>query len=330
MAARQVIPDTLKGLAIVLMVYGHATHVGSLAAYQKLAVEIIYTFHMPIFLIVSGYFFNIKNNPYETGKALLSRIALPYLIFVTLYLIGLILIQKIGIPTSNAPPSSFIDLLDCIFLHPRGAYWFLHSLILIQICLILTKIFGTRSKLDELTLLIISLFLLAILCNYNLLLPRTTLYFLLGIIIRRFGWGFPISVKTGLFLIAIILILAKNEIFNFSFMQVVWSLSIITFLSGLCRFMEGSLIITIFAWLGRNSLIVLVLHAIFIVLLKPLSYMILKIDQTGLVYSLIVVITTILGCIYCAYLLDKIRVSKYFFGTKSIYSIFKPIYIITE
>lgn len=122
MKIRQIIPDWLKGLAIVLMVYGHITHLGSLAAYQTQIVKIIYTFHMPLFLIISGFFFNMKNEPYEIGKKLVNRIVRPYLIFISLYLFGLILIQRTGIPTSNAPPASFIDFFDIVFLRPRGAY----------------------------------------------------------------------------------------------------------------------------------------------------------------------------------------------------------------
>ncbi len=321
MKNRQLIPDWLKGIAIVLMVYGHTTHIGSLAAFQKQVVEIIYTFHMPLFLIISGFFFNSKKDPYETCKNLISRIVRPYLIFISLYLISLYLIQRVGIPTSNPPPSSLIDFLEIIFLHPRGAYWFLHSLILIQLSLVFTNMLANRMKLEESITFIITLFLLAMLCSYNLLLPRTALYFLVGMTLLRFGAALPVSIKTGLILMTFILMLTKNEIFTFTLMQVVWSLSIMAFLSGVGRLIEKTTFVSVFAWFGRNSLIVLVLHAMFIVILKPLApYLVLNIDATGLLYSTIVVITVMFGCMLAAALFDKTRATTYIFGTKVIYS----------
>ena len=124
MKIRQVIPDWIKGLAIVLMVYGHINHIGLFAALQKQAVGFIYTFHIPLFLIVSGFFFNTNNDPSELLRKLARRLLVPYLLFVSLYLTGLILIQKTGIQTSNLPPDSFLDFLKIVFFYPRGVYWF--------------------------------------------------------------------------------------------------------------------------------------------------------------------------------------------------------------
>lgn len=324
MKVRQVIPDWLKGWAIVLMVYGHITHLGSLAAYQKQIVEIIYTFHIPIFLIISGFFFNTKKEPYEVGKKLASRILRPYLIFISLYLIALALIQRTGIPTSNAPPTSIIDFLDIVFLHPRGAYWFLHSLLVIQLCLVFSNMIAAQAKLDESLAVVIALCFLGILCSYGILRPQTALYFLLGVALARFGLLVPAAYKTGLILTAVIWILAGEDIFSFSFTQVAWSLSIMAFLSGIANLIATTSIVSIFTWFGRNSLVVLVLHSMFIVLLKPSSSLFLKVDPSGLTYSAVVVITTTLGCMLAAFVFDKIRASPYLFGDKAIYSRFKP------
>ena len=42
-----------KGLAIILMVIGHAEAPGAISAF-------IYEFHMPLFFITAGYFFNLN------------------------------------------------------------------------------------------------------------------------------------------------------------------------------------------------------------------------------------------------------------------------------
>jgi fucose 4-O-acetylase-like acetyltransferase len=330
MKNRQIIPDWLKGLAIVLMVYGHIIHVGSLATFQLQIVEIISTFHMPLFLVISGFFFNPENEPYETLRKLVSRIVLPYLIFISLHNLGLILIQRIGVSTTNIPPTSFTGFLEIVFLHPNTPHWFLHSIILIQLCLVLSKMIVMQAKLDEPTQVIILILLLAILCNYNFISQATAVYFLLGMILSRFSNKLPISLKTGFILVAVILVTAKNDILsvpfsytNISLVKVAWSLSIMLFFSGIGNAMERTMIVSIFTWFGRNSLVLLVIHPIFAVMLKPSSTLLLRIDQTGLAYSILVLITTMYGCMFIASFLDKIKMSSYLFGTKSIYSNFQ-------
>ncbi len=96
MRQRLINPDFIRGICIVLMVYGHITHIGNYSNFQKEVVGIIYTFHMPLFLIISGYFFNISKTFNEQLKTIIKKIGIPYVVFITLYLIGLILIGKIG------------------------------------------------------------------------------------------------------------------------------------------------------------------------------------------------------------------------------------------
>lgn len=46
--------DIIKGIGILLVIIGHLAH-----GYGVL-IPIIYTFHMPLFFIVSGYFYKEK------------------------------------------------------------------------------------------------------------------------------------------------------------------------------------------------------------------------------------------------------------------------------
>ncbi|MEQ1558865.1 MAG: acyltransferase family protein [Methyloglobulus sp.] len=245
---------------------------------------------------------------------------LPYVIFLSAYLICLVLIQKIGIPTTNAPPRSIPDFIQIILLHPRGAYWFLHSLILIQLCFMFAKALTSRTKWDDTVFFSLSFSLLALVCHYHLCSQRVALYFLLGVILRRFGNVLPASLKSGSLLIVIILIFTGEEIFKLSFIQFAWCLAMLAFLAGLGQAMESSPVVSLFAWLGRNSLIVLVVHAMFVVSLKPSATLFLKLDQTGLLYSTAVVVITMSGCVLSAFLFDRTRISQYLFGVDKIYS----------
>ncbi|RZM21480.1 MAG: hypothetical protein EOO88_33090, partial [Pedobacter sp.] len=87
-------PDFVKGVAIVLMVYGHLDHAGSLMVDQKAVVNWIYSFHMPLFLLVSGFLFRMRSEGKILFKNVISKILRPYLIFATLYLCGLWVASK--------------------------------------------------------------------------------------------------------------------------------------------------------------------------------------------------------------------------------------------
>ena len=112
---RQAIADWIKGIAIILMVYGHLTHVGTQDFLQNDLVGIIYTFHMPAFLIISGFFLDFNNDISKSIHKTFRRIMVPYFVFGSLYLLGLVLIQSLNIHTNNAPPATMLDFFKILF-----------------------------------------------------------------------------------------------------------------------------------------------------------------------------------------------------------------------
>ena len=77
--------DFIKGIFIILMVLFHLNHFFS--KYPDLT-KWIYTFHMPIFLIFSGYFFNFRKNFHDLWISFRS-ILYPFLLFESIYYVGL-------------------------------------------------------------------------------------------------------------------------------------------------------------------------------------------------------------------------------------------------
>lgn len=75
MTVRNPVFDMMKGIAILLMVLGHSQIHPSLH-------HAIYLFHIPMFFMVSGYFFRPKE-PSVCLKTDLKRLIVPYLIFAT-------------------------------------------------------------------------------------------------------------------------------------------------------------------------------------------------------------------------------------------------------
>ena len=78
--------DIARGIAIILMIVGHVVK------FNGLVWRIIYSFHMPLFIICSGYFFKKEEKLSECIKKVIKKLILPYVIcclFVNIVLIFL-------------------------------------------------------------------------------------------------------------------------------------------------------------------------------------------------------------------------------------------------
>ncbi|WP_411079043.1 acyltransferase family protein [Streptomyces sp. cmx-18-6] len=108
--------DNVKYLAIVLVAMGHAwpsVWEGSQAA-RGLYV-FVYTFHMPAFILISGYFSRSFDMSPAKVKRLITGVAVPYVLFETAYALHK---RYVG-----GSPDEPITLLDPIYLT-----WFLAAL----------------------------------------------------------------------------------------------------------------------------------------------------------------------------------------------------------
>lgn len=74
--------DSIKGVLIFLVVFGHflESMIGWGGDYSSTLLHLIYSFHMPFFILISGYFFSVNN----FNKKLLG-IFLVYIIYQTIY-----------------------------------------------------------------------------------------------------------------------------------------------------------------------------------------------------------------------------------------------------
>lgn len=84
--------DIAKGIGILIMIIGHM----NLKQYP-LIKNFIYSFHMPLFFIISGYFFKVKDNK-TCIRNIFGRLIKPYII--TCIIIIIIQVVKV-ISTHN-------------------------------------------------------------------------------------------------------------------------------------------------------------------------------------------------------------------------------------
>jgi fucose 4-O-acetylase-like acetyltransferase len=77
--------DNVKFLAVVLVVLGHAWYALQGSRPADVAHLFVYTFHMPLFIVITGYFSRRFTTTRGKVRRLLLGVAVPYLIFEAAY-----------------------------------------------------------------------------------------------------------------------------------------------------------------------------------------------------------------------------------------------------
>ena len=166
--------DYLKCLFVLLMV---AFHLAYFADGYPLLKQWVYTFHMPGFLLISGYLMRVDKTLHEFSRTLLW-LAVPYLILESSY-ITLSAFMPVRDGIEHLTLSTFADKF---FLHPLGPYWYLHTLIL---CGIGYFSVWKRRNYSTISRLILLGFYFAGLSFVQLVAWDVSLYFFLGVVIRQ-------------------------------------------------------------------------------------------------------------------------------------------------
>lgn len=111
--------DVLKGVAIILVIIGHAIQISLVNYDDNIIFKIIYSFHMPLFMFLSGYtafFSNKQINSFEFIKRKFINLIVPF--FSWGIFVGYIILN-------NYSGSSFKEYLRKLILYPDYGLWFL-------------------------------------------------------------------------------------------------------------------------------------------------------------------------------------------------------------
>ena len=114
--------DFLKCIFVLLMV---AFHLAYFADAHPLLKQWVYTFHMPGFLLISGYLMRV-DRPLRQFSRTLLWLAVPYLVLESSYIVA-----SAFLPVRDGVAQLSLSVFaEKFFLHPLGPYWYLHTLIL--------------------------------------------------------------------------------------------------------------------------------------------------------------------------------------------------------
>lgn len=300
--------DYLKSILILLMVAFHLVYIGDKYPYIK---QIVYTFHMPAFLIISGYLTNVQKDIRSFMRKLLW-IFIPYLCLET----GYVLMSHILPVRENVPEISSSILLHKIFIKPLGPYWYLHTLIICSLLYYLTFRYTRMKTISQAILLGLGLF--AVSYWGGIIVLANAIYFLAGVIIKQSKLPFiRIFQPSLLALVPMILLCCFPDNLNrgtlagitITYLAIIISLYAHSYLSKGIRQCSY--------FIGRNTLVIFLFSPLFTILCK-MFLPFLFFEPTGILFMIISVAITVSGCIIIAWSLDKLRFSRFFFGQDAI------------
>lgn len=304
--------DFIKCVCIILMVIFHLAY---FTDQYPLAKQFVYTFHMPIFLFISGFFLNTSKSAKDFLHSSM-RILIPYIIMEVLYVIA-----ASFLPTRDAVDNlSPALVLDKLFIHPLGPYWYLHTILIAStICFgtskLLTKIGDRLQKnFSKYEPFLAALLLVAFSIGTGLIDMANVFYYALGFIVASANIEFERFVRPSLVisLIGVLLIALAQE----GALPSKQRMSGQFIVYGMMSFMMGLYNVLpqcIKKWslrIGRSTLSILLFSPIFTMASK-LMIPYLEFDSSRILYMVLATIISISGSMFIAKMLELLTRGKY-------------------
>ncbi|MBP3635030.1 MAG: acyltransferase [Bacilli bacterium] len=316
--------DIARAFAMIFIVLGH-TLVHS--EHCRLIFKFLYSFHVVLFFILSGYTFKLKNESFLSFiKNKFIRIMIPYFVWAVLFLIPyMILGSKVG--DTIGTTSSFDlskQLLNVLYgngnmsaLKQNSALWFLPALFTMEVVYYLIIRLVNKYKKITFPVLISSISI-----NYivNAFLPiilpwgiNTALtlgtFFYLGYLFKNYKVFENNSKLFNKYYIIIILIIGVLACFfnksNVSCIEYEYGYFTLALISGLCLsivFIYIAYLINknkVLEYIGRNTMGILIFHKLIILIFQTKLGIISKLLKNSNIYlelslSILVVILSII------------------------------------
>lgn len=297
--------DFLKCIFVLLMV---AFHLAYFADAHPLLKQWVYTFHMPGFLLISGYLMRV-DRPLRQFSRTLLWLAVPYLVLESSYIVA-----SAFLPVRDGIAQLSLSVFaEKFFLHPLGPYWYLHTLILCGVAYYAVWLIRQSNLLSRFLWLAFALGALAAL---QLVAWDVSLYFFLGVVIRQSRLSFSDVFRPSLWAFVGLAILAffpdtfhKSTIGGVFTVYLVIAASL-ALLPHLPTWLRRS---TLF--LGRNSLALFLFSPIFTMGCKVfIPY--LDFDSSRCLFLVISLPLCVIGALAVCRLLDALHLSPFLFGRK--------------
>lgn len=298
--------DYLKSIFIALMILFHLVYIGDTYPYMK---QVVYTFHMPVFLILSGYLSHTRKS---TKQFLCSVwwLFVPYAIMET----GYILAASVLPVRESVGELNLRVLLTKVFIDPIGPYWYLHTLIVCR-TVHYTVAQLVRERLSQLSFLIVlGLCYWGLSESLGVMDFGYSMFFLAGIGIRTCKVQFlTIFQSSAWSFVPLVILCSKQENLLdlklagviITYLAISLSLWIYPYLPA--RTKEACLLI------GQNTLPILLFSPLF-TMLSRIYLPLFMFDASGCCFAIFTIVLTIFGCLTIIWCMDKTKLSRWIFG----------------
>ena len=295
--------DFLKGFLIIMVISFHLVYIGDSHPYAK---QVVYTFHMPGFLLISGYLINVQKR-WKDFLRTMCHYAVPYILIESGYIVM----------ASLLPIREHLDVLtvgvffEKLILHPLGPYWYLQTLIVCGLAYAVVSRLHFIKPLSQFILLGIVFYVIS---HFGGVLTfGHTMYFLAGAMIKRSGLSFTTLFQpSSLAIVAFALLALYPQNLKMDapggILMVVLVISAVFFAYSHVGDKPRRLML----YLGRKTLPLFLFSPIFTFVCKPLVPLF-QFDRTDLMFLVVSLLICISGSLAVDWVMDKTGFSRYFY-----------------
>ncbi len=309
--------DFTKGVLITLMILFHIVDFADL--YTPM-YRWVYAFHMPAFLVISGYLFNYNKSARQFLISL-RGIVLPYALFYALYIVGQLLLGSMLGTRTAFDISNVGEFLSTLALRPEGTYWYLHTLAICQICVygasVLVRQYERDATQSSVKIIAISATILFLISRMDCGVEwQNIAYFMIGVAMHSYGIKISERGFSTLWaivpVVAITLLCAPHRSEKLS--GIALTLSMLSLLTALYSLAPKAIQRT-FTFLGRNTLSVVLFSPMILIFIRyfirPFGF-----DSTNITYAILSTIIGISFSIFASIVSDKLQISKLIVGKR--------------
>ena len=300
--------DYLKCVFIVLMIVFHLVYVGDKFPYAK---QIVYTFHMPAFLVISGYLANIDKG-FDKLARQVKWLFIPYAVMeaVYTYMASLLPIRE------HIERLTIGVFLDKLLLHPLGPYWYLHTLIICYLVYYATSRLRPRLGVAA-TLCVMGVAFYAADELLHIVSINNAMYFMAGAAVRMCGVRVMSAFSPTLLSavpLALLCAMSPDGLDRSTPQGVVMTWLAMSFALAAYPYL-GDKLKTATHFIGENTLAILLFSPMFTIIAKRFVPLF-SFDPTAMLYTAVSVAFTIAGSMAVAYMMDRLKLSRWFSGKK--------------
>ena len=305
--------DYLKSIFIILMILFHLVYIGDTYPYLK---KVVYTFHMPIFLVLSGY---LSRTDKRVKQFFVSFwwLFLPYSIME----FGYVLVASIIPVREQIGDLSIVNIIRTILIEPVGPYWYLHTLLLCRtVHFTIVRLF--QRKVDDFGLLIIlGLCFWGISQVAGLIVFSYSMFFWVGVSLRVLNFDFLtwFSPSAWSAVPLVVLCCSPENIGGFNLAGCAIVYLMVSFLLWAYTILPSP-VVRVCMHTGKNTLCLLLFSPIF-TMLSRMYLPLFMFEPTGICFASFTIVFTIAGCFAITWCMDKLKVSPCFFGQKKMLEI---------